>query len=185
MNRLILASASPRRRELLARLGFVFKVAPADIDETPAPGEAPEALAERLARAKAAARQRSAYAVLGADTVVVHAGRVLGKPVDAAEAAAMLARLSGGEHDVITAVAVAGGRSLHCVVVTTRVWFRRLDPAEIERYAGAEETLGAAGGYAIQAGAAPFVTRIEGSYSNVVGLPLAETLALLRRADAA
>jgi len=185
MNRLILASASPRRRELLARLGVVFEVAPAGIDETPDSDETPVQTAERLAREKAAAMTRAGCAVLGADTVVVHAGRILGKPRDACDAAGMLARLSNEEHEVVTGIALAAGEVTHSTAVVTRVWFRRIAAAERERYAASEETLGAAGAYAVQGGAAPFVTRLAGSYSNVVGLPLAETLRLLHRANLA
>ncbi|MGH8274725.1 MAG: Maf family protein [Gammaproteobacteria bacterium] len=178
---LVLASASPRRRELLARLGANFRVSPAGVDETPRPREAPELLSVRLAEAKARAVS-SDTPVLAADTVVALDDEALGKPHDAAEAAAMLARLAGREHRVITALALRHEGVLSRKTVITRVWFRALGEAERDVYAAGSEALGAAGGYAIQGGAAAFVTRLLGSYSNVVGLPLAETAGLLRDA---
>lgn len=182
MERLILASASPRRRELLARLGVAFEVRPADIDEKVPPGESAADAAVRLAREKAAARAAGGGLILGADTIVSLRGRLLGQPADARAAAEMLAQLAGAEHEVVTAVALVGAGVGDSAVAITRVWFRPIEAAEIARYAGGAEPLGAAGGYAVQGGAAPFVTRVLGSYSNVVGLPLSETARLLAAA---
>jgi septum formation protein len=179
--RLVLASASPRRRELLARLGVHFSVQPADVDETPRTEETPEALAARLAAAKARALQTETP-VLAADTVVAVGDTALGKPGDAAEAAAMLAKLSGREHRVVTALALHYRSKLESVTVVTRLWFRALGDAERLAYARQPEVLDAAGAYAIQQGAAPFLVRLVGSYTNVVGLPMRETVQLLRDA---
>lgn len=181
----VLASSSPRRRALLAQVGLHVAVRVPAVDETPAPGERPEALVERLARAKAAAvvgAGADGLPALAADTVVVIDGVALGKPADAAAARSMLRRLSGARHDVVTAVALApaDGGPARSVVVTTRVGFRPLSAAEIGAYVDTGESFDKAGGYGIQGLAAVFVDRIEGSYSNVVGLPLAETEALLR-----
>ena len=174
---LVLASASPRRRELLALLGLRFRVAPAGIDESPGREEPAADLAERLACAKAAAADTRP--ALAADTVVAIAGAVLGKPGDPAAGKAMLERLSGSEHEVYTAVALAGDGGTAVAVVRTRVWFRNVDAVALAAYAVRPESLAAAGAYAIQGGASAFVSRIVGSYSNVVGLPLAETARLL------
>ncbi|MGH8161487.1 MAG: Maf family protein [Gammaproteobacteria bacterium] len=185
---LVLASASPRRRELLARLGVAFRMEVPAVDETPRPGEPSEILAARLAEAKAsavAARRGEPAAVLAADTVVVLDARVFGKPRDAGEAAAMLASLAGREHRVVTAVALIHDGVLEQAAVATRVWFRALTDEELNVYAANDETLGAAGAYAIQGGAAAFVARVLGSYSNVVGLPLVATARLLRAAGIA
>jgi septum formation protein len=175
--KLILASASPRRRELLERLGLAFEVAPADVDETPRPGEAPDRYAARVAGDKArVARARVADAwILAADTTVVLDGDVLGKPDDAAHAARMLAALAGRAHQVMTAVCLErpDGRAARRVVVTD-VIMRPLSAVEIARHTAAEEWRGKAGGYAAQGLAAAFITEIHGSYTNVVGLPLAE-----------
>lgn len=177
---LILASASPRRRELLTCLDVRFEVVPAVLDETPRPGEAPEALTKRLALAKALTVGTGAGApVLAADTVVTVAGQILGKPSDVSGAEQMLALLSGTDHRVITGVALLrpdDGRN--CCVCVSRVWFRPLSDEEIRKCAAAPEALGAAGAYAIQGTAAACLARLVGSYSNVVGLPLAETAAL-------
>ncbi|MBH8580352.1 Maf family protein [Bisbaumannia pacifica] len=181
---LILASASPRRRDLLASIGVAPLVRPVHIDETPAPDEAPLAYVTRLAREKALAGATAAapgQAVLGADTVVVLGERILGKPQDRADGLAMLAALSGGEHRVITAVAVTGPAGLLETAVTTRVGMREISPAEAEAYWATGEPADKAGGYAVQGLAATFVSRLEGSYSAVVGLPLFETAELLRR----
>lgn len=182
--RLILASASPRRRALLAELGIAFDVIPGDVPEEPAPGEAPGAFAARLARAKAEAVARAhpdAY-VLGADTVVALDGAPLGKPADRADARRMLAALSGRTHTVRTAVALVGpdGRVDEAQACTT-VEFRALGMAEIEAYLDSGEPFDKAGAYAVQGGAGAFVRRLEGSYSNVVGLPVVEVAALLAR----
>jgi septum formation protein len=180
---LILASASPRRRELLSQLGLNFTVSAADIDETPHPGEAPEAYVLRLAREKAGAvapRHPGAW-VLAADTTVVLGPELLGKPRDAEEAKAMLGRLSGRTHEVHTGVALAG-RHTEGLVVRTRVTFRALTPGEIAWYAGTGEPLDKAGAYAVQGKGGFLVAAVDGSPTNVIGLPLGETLALLERA---
>lgn len=181
---LILASASPRRAELLRAAGFAFQVVPADVDETPQPDEPPEAYALRVARDKAAtvfgSCRESGAVVLAADTVVAVCGEILGKPDDPADAERMLGLLSGAVHDVHTAVVVRTSAAERAEVVTTRVRFRPLDPAEIEWYVASGESEGKAGAYAIQGRAARFIDRIEGSWSNVVGLPIADVDRLLK-----
>jgi len=179
---LVLASASPRRRELLAAAGIAFEVLPVDLDETPLDGELPEAHVRRLALAKAeAARaQRPEAVVLGADTIVVAAGRILGKPRDAEDAAWMLRTLAGRAHEVLTGVAVAGVRGCTVELERTRVWFAPLSDQEIGDYVGSGEPRDKAGAYAIQGLASKFVLRIDGSYSNVVGLPVALVYRLLK-----
>ncbi len=183
MKTLHLASASPRRRELLLQIGVPHQRVAAPIDESVLPGETPAAYVERLARAKAAAGLAALGAadacVLGADTAVVLDGRILGKPADRADGLAMLAALSGREHEVLTAVAVADASRCLARVVRSRVHFRTLAEAEREAYWASGEPQDKAGGYAIQGLAAIFVDRLEGSYSAVVGLPLAETAELL------
>jgi septum formation protein len=185
---LILASASPRRLELLAQIGLAPDlIDPAEIDETPLPGETARLLALRLAQAKAAAvavRRAGAF-VLAADTVVAVGRRLLGKPDDEADAARMLALLSGRAHRVLTAVAVAGpaidgkqGRSA-ARLSETRVRFKRLTDAETRAYLASGEWAGKAGGYGVQGRAGAFVIALNGSYTGVVGLPLYETRALL------
>ncbi|MFN8641869.1 MAG: Maf family protein [Candidatus Binatia bacterium] len=172
---LVLASASPRRAELLEAAGYEFDVDTADVDETPRPGEAPEAYVQRLALAKAlavAARHTEAM-VLGADTTVVVDGTILGKPADAAEARTMLQRLAGHAHEVLTGVALVCGPWTRVEVATTRVWFLPLTPEEIDGYVASGEPMDKAGAYAIQGRASRFASRIDGSYSNVVGLPVA------------
>jgi len=182
---LVLASQSPRRRALLAQIGLACRVLPVGVDEAPAPGEAPAAMVERLARAKAAAGREAAGGeahVLGADTSVVLDGAALGKPADGADAEAMLARLAGRGHEVITGVALAGPLGTTTTRVHTRVTLRPIGPGERRAYCATGEPLDKAGGYAVQGRAAVFVSHIEGSYSNVVGLPLFETAELLRAA---
>ncbi|MCC6920477.1 MAG: septum formation protein Maf [Alphaproteobacteria bacterium] len=184
--RLILASASPRRVELLRQAGIVpDAVAPADIDETPLKDELPRPHALRIACAKAeAARAKLAgeadWLVLAADTVVACGRRILPKAENPTEVKACLGLLSGRSHVVHTAIAVAAvsGR-VHSRVVSTRVKMKRLTREEVEAYAGCGEGLGKAGGYAIQGRAAAFIPSLNGSYSGVVGLPLAETISLL------
>jgi len=180
---LILASASPRRRDILRALGAEFVVRPAEIDESRGPDEAPEAMVLRLAGAKAAAVAASGGAVvLSADTAVVLDDEVFGKPAGERDALAMLARLSGRVHLVYSGVAVrAGGRVLQAVS-RTDVRFRDIAPAEARRYWRTGEPAGKAGAYAIQGFGALFVASIMGSYSGVVGLPVFETAALLRDA---
>jgi septum formation protein len=161
-----------------------------DIDETPATGESPTAYVLRVARNKAESAshymQRRTLAqrwpVLAADTTVVCEQRIIGKPANADGAAGMLQDLAGRQHEVITAVAVAFGDRVESAAAESKVWFRDLTPEEIRRYVALGESLDKAGGYAIQGRAAAFVTRIEGSYSGIMGLPLAETAALLLRA---
>lgn len=184
--RLILASASPRRAELLTSAGFTFEVVPAEIDESLRPGEAPEPYALRVASEKAevvARRFASVPAViLAADTVVVAAQGILGKPEHNADAKRMLRILAGTVHTVHTAVVVrVGGRETK-EVATTRVRLSPLTDSEIDWYVGTGEPDGKAGAYAIQGGAARFVEWIEGSWSNVVGLPVATVYRLLRAA---
>lgn len=179
---LCLASASPRRRDLLASLGVPVTVSPGAIDETPLAGEAPGDYVTRLAREKAqAARAATRLPTLGSDTAVVLDGKILGKPCDERHAATMLAALSGREHDVLTAVAVDGPCGMQSTCVTTRVSLRTISAAEMAAYWQTGEPQDKAGGYAIQGYAAAFVTHIHGSYSAVVGLPLYETGMLLRR----
>ena len=177
--RLTLASASPRRRELLAHLGISFQVAPADLDETILPGEHAAAYVERLARAKA----HGTGLILAADTSVVIDDEVLGKPGhDAGLGSAMLRRLSGRGHQVMTGIAVSSPAGLRSQVVISEVIFRPLSESEIRWYVSTGEGADKAGGYALQGRAGAFISSIVGSPSNVIGLPLAETVALLRAA---
>ena len=169
---IILASSSPRRRELLALLGLTFATSPADIDETWRNGEAPAAHAERLAREKAALRARADALVIGADTIVVIDGAILGKPRDADEAAAMLRRLSGREHQVYTGVAVAYGGRTASGVRQTSVTFRALEEATLAEYVATGEPFDKAGAYGIQGYGAVLVERIDGDYFTVMGLGL-------------
>ncbi|MCC6640397.1 MAG: septum formation protein Maf [Deltaproteobacteria bacterium] len=189
---LVLASASPRRRELLARAGVAFEVRPADLLEDALPGEAPRALAERLAAEKSLAVARAlsdepGRLVLAADTIVVIDGEALGKPDDAPHAVRLLRRLVGRTHRVITAVALAraGGGVPRVVSVTSEVHMRRADDAEIRAYVATGEPLDKAGAYAAQGEGRRFIERIVGSETNVIGLPMDETLALLRDAGLA
>lgn len=180
---LVLASASPRRRDLLSQLGLRFTVAAADLDETPLPSEAADLYVRRLAQEKAravAARFPSAW-VLAADTTVALGSQLLGKPLDAAEARQMLTQLSGKTHDVYTGVALAG-RASAATVVRTGVTFRALTAGEIDWYVGTGEPLDKAGAYAVQGKGGFLVAAVEGSPTNVIGLPLGETLELLTQA---
>lgn len=183
MAALYLASGSPRRRELLAQIGVAFLPLALDIDETAQPDERPAAYVERLARAKAQAGlarlEAADSVVLGADTAVVLDGRILGKPRDRADALATLAALSGREHEVLTAVALAADGRCESRVVASRVRFRVLADAEIAAYWETGEPVDKAGSYGIQGLAAVFVSALSGSYSAVVGLPLCETAELL------
>jgi septum formation protein len=181
--RLILASASARRRELLAAAGVAFEVDPVAADERGRPGEAPNAYAARVARDKmhTGRLRHPADVVLAADTIVVVDGVALGKPAHADEAVAMLTRLSGRSHDVLTAVALAWPGHERAVVERTKVWFTALADDVIARYVATGEPMDKAGAYAIQGQAGSFVSRIEGSYSNVVGLPVATVLQLLQQ----
>jgi septum formation protein len=183
---LYLASQSPRRRELLKRLGLRFGIVDVDVPEVRAPGEPPADYVSRVAREKAGAGllELSGVAgavVLGADTEVVLDGEVFGKPADAAQAASMLRRLSGRTHEVLSAVwCLDAGREEQAFSIT-QVEFDALDADRIEAYLGSGEWQGKAGAYAIQGRAEAFVTRLSGSYSGVMGLPLHETAGLLRR----
>jgi septum formation protein len=184
MATLHLASGSPRRRELLAQIGVPFVTLIASIDETALPDEPAQRYVERLAREKALAglatlERSEGSVVLGADTAVVLDGRILGKPNDRADALSTLAALSGREHEVMTAVALAAADRVESRVVVSRVRFRPLRPGEAEAYWATGEPRDKAGGYGIQGLAAVFVSQLEGSYSAVVGLPLCETAQLL------
>ena len=179
---LVLASASPRRQELLRSAGISFEVQPADIPENALPGEAAKDCAERLARDKAlaVARQRPHDFVLGADTVVVVDGQLLGKPTDAADAARMLRMLSGREHQVITGVCLVVGGQPSVASETTLVTVSEITDKDIADYVASGEPMDKAGAYAIQGLASRWIPRIEGDYSNVVGLPVALVLRMLR-----
>ena len=185
---IVLASASPRRREILELLRVPFSVIPSDVDETMAAGEGALAYAARIARAKAAeiaARHTPETFVLGADTVVVVDDEVLGKPQSDVDACAMISRLAGRWHQVATAVClVHGARVAEELTVTTRVRFRALEPEAIARYVASGEGRDKAGAYAAQGLGAGLVAEIEGSFFNVIGLPAAETVDLLVRAGA-
>ncbi|MGM0766963.1 MAG: Maf family protein [Pseudomonadota bacterium] len=183
MHTIVLASASPRRAELLSQIGLTFTVRPVDIDETVTMGEAPRAYVERLAREKARAGTPGVgELIIGSDTSVVLDDEILGKPADAAEATATLTRLSGQTHQVMTAVALASeGHCTACVVIT-EVTFRALSDDEIRAYVATGEPMDKAGSYGIQGLGGIFVSNIHGSYSSVVGLPLQETAALLSQA---
>jgi septum formation protein len=186
---LVLASASPRRRMILEQLGLGFRVLASGIDESALPGETPERHVERLARDKAAeilqrlAVERDEAWVLAADTIVVVDDEVLGKPRDDADALRMLMLLSGRKHRVLTGVALLHGkRGGESAVFSTEVGFRRLDRPSAQAYVASGEARDAAGSYAIQGLGTGLVTELAGSYTNVVGLPAAETLDLLLRA---
>lgn len=182
--RLLLASSSPRRADLLAAAGYAFEVVAAEVDEAPLPDEPPLAYVRRLAewKASAALSAESSDFVVAADTTVALERHILGKPEDAADAARMLGRLAGREHTVHTGVAVRRGARMASEVVTTRVRFLPLSEAEIAWYVASGEPDGKAGGYAIQGLASRFIDWIEGSYSNVVGLPVHVVHRLLARA---
>lgn len=180
---LILASASARRAELLRAAGFDFDVVSPDVEEIPGAGEAPAAYTLRVARDKArhvaGLHPAPDAVILAADTEVVAGGRILGKPADVEDARRMLRMLSGAVHDVLTAVVVLARGTETAEVVTTAVHFTSLTEADLDWYVRTGEPMGKAGGYAIQGGAARFVERIEGSWSSVVGLPIAAVHRLL------
>ncbi len=189
---LILASASPRRHELLSQTGIPFTIASANINEDLLPNETAAAYVQRLAEEKAQAiwnlnkpadTVEDPLIVLGADTCVVCDGQILGKPVDTADARRMLELLSGRTHAVLTGLAVITAHKTLRDVEITQVTFNRIDHAEIARYVGSGEPLDKAGAYAIQGFAARWIPRIEGCYFNVVGLPIARTVALLAEAQ--
>jgi septum formation protein len=184
---LYLASASPRRRELLAQIGVVFTVLAQQVDEDVHSGESPEGYVRRIAEAKAEAalrdqRRELPLPILSADTTVVEGGAILGKPQSSQQCSEMLERLSGRTHQVLTAVTMAQYGSLSTRVVRTAVSFRIISAAEIDAYWASGEPRDKAGAYGIQGRAALFVESIAGSYSNVVGLPLFETAQLLAEA---
>lgn len=194
--RIYLASRSPRRRELLKQIGVPFELLllrtdlrrGADVDETLLPDESPGVYALRIANAKVksavqqvALRGLPQKPVLAADTVVVFDDQVIGKPEDVEHAARILRALSGREHQVLTAVAVALREKIETQISVSSVWFRELSDAEIRRYCASGEPLDKAGAYAVQGRAGSFVTRIAGSYSGIMGLPLAETTELLQK----
>ncbi len=182
---LILASASPRRADLLRQLGLSFAVHPVAIDETPISGETPADYVRRLASEKAAAGFEAVGApdalVLGSDTTVVLDGQILGKPSDPTAAMAMLGALSGRTHQVMTGIALASAEATETVVSIADVTFRHLGKNEIQAYCETGEPMDKAGGYGIQGRGGAFVTSITGSYSAVVGLPLDRTAVLLER----
>ena len=177
--RLLLASQSPRRAGLLQQIGLDFEVQPADVDETPLADEDAIHYVDRLAKTKAQSRWRTGFVHLGADTIVVLDGELLGKPRNERHAAQMLMRLAGRSHQVATGVAVFDGKKLLSEVVMTTVTFRSIDSQDAESYWATGEPADKAGGYALQGIGGVFVTTIDGSYSNVIGLPLAETEQLL------
>ena len=181
---LVLASASPRRQELLRNAGIAFEVLPAHIPEDPLPEESAKDCAERLAREKAmaVAQKRPDAAVLGADTVVVIDNLILGKPADAADAARMLRLLCGGTHEVITGVCLVVNGQWSVGSESTSVTMSGICEVEIADYAASGEPMDKAGAYAIQGIASRWIPRIEGDYSNVVGLPVALVYGMLRRA---
>ena len=187
-NPIVLASASPRRSELLESAGIAFRVAPADICEDPFPDEDPVdhvlRLAEEKARAAAAATEGRFF--LGADTIVLCDGEIMGKPKDHADARRMLKKLSGVPHEVVTGFSVFDRerKGAVCEAVRTKVYFKTLRDEEIDGYIATGCPFDKAGGYAIQGGAAHMVQKIEGSYTNVVGLPLCEVVETLRRMGA-
>lgn len=178
---MILASSSPRRRELLNQIGVRFEIDVADIDETPIVDEAPVAYVERMAleKARTVAERHPDQVVLGSDTSVIFRDQILGKPVDNADAITTLRALSGDTHSVLSAVALVCGGRERVLSVSTQVHFRSLTAAEITAYVNTGEPADKAGSYGIQGLGAILVAGIEGSYSNVVGLPLTETAALL------
>ncbi len=183
-----LASASPRRQELLRQLGLDFEVIPSNLDEVPQPGERPQDYVARVARDKAhhvarwlREQGKTLHLVLGADTEVVLDGEVLGKPRDRAHGLDMLRRLSGRTHDVLSGVCVVHDGREHAALNMSRVTFRLLTEAEIAAYWGTGEPTDKAGAYAIQGRAAAFIERLEGSYSGVMGLPLYELAGILRK----
>jgi septum formation protein len=198
VSRIYLASRSPRRRELLRQIGVAFEIVllredvrrSMDVDETPLAGETAQDYAVRIAAKKAelaayflARRTLPMLPVLAADTTVVCQGRILGKPTDREDAVRMIQTLAGRDHQVVSAVAVCNDQhEIDHAVSVSNVWFRALSRDEIARYVATGESHDKAGGYAVQGRAAAFVQRIEGSYSGIMGLPLAETAELLTRA---
>lgn len=182
---IVLASASPRRQELLRQIGCAFRVVVSDAEELSGDSISPDRLAEENARRKAkdvAAKEGGNVPVLGADTVVAVDGMILGKPKDAADAARMLRLLSGRQHFVYTGIALAYKGEVYEDVVRTEVWVDELSEKEIDAYIAMGEPMDKAGAYAVQGIAAKFIPRIDGSFSNVVGLPLHAVKELARKA---
>ena len=190
---LVLASESPRRREILSQLGVSFRIVPSGIDERALPGETPEAHVQRLAcekglevrsRLQSSSNDAERACILSADTIVLVAGQVYGKPVDDADALRMLQTLAGQTHRVLTALALCevGGEYRDALLLTTEVTFRAVDRGTLERYVASGEARDKAGSYAIQGLGAGLVRAIHGSYTNVVGMPAAETVEMLDRA---
>lgn len=177
---LVLASASPRRQELLRIARIPFTVRPAEIDETPFEGEAPDVYVSRLAEAKARASWRSGEITLGADTAVTLDGQILGKPRDPGDARRMLRLLSGRTHQVLTGICLYDGIKAETGVETTEVEFLALSDEEIESYAAGGDPLDKAGAYGIQGEASKFVRRVNGCYFNVVGLPVSRVYGFIR-----
>lgn len=181
---LILASSSPRRAELLKQIGLNYQIMVCDVDETLLPGMSPPELVEFLAERKAAAVARNLHEgiVLGADTVVVWQGQVLGKPLNEEDAFSMLVKLQGSTHDVYTGVALIDVHSGKIMVghEKTRVFFRNIEEDEIRRYVASGEPLDKAGAYGVQGLAAIYINKLEGCYTNVVGLPLARLSVMLK-----
>ncbi len=182
--KIVLASQSPRRVEILRQIGIDPEVRPVDVDERSRPGESPAALTERLARAKAEAGVRSGETalVVGGDTVVVHRGQMLGKPHDGDDAHAMLERMAGETHEVVTGIAVASGDETVAEVVRTTVRMRSFGRRVIEEYVATGEPMDKAGAYGIQGRGAALVESISGDYYSVVGFPVGAFLTLLSRA---
>lgn len=178
---IVLASASPRRKELLMQIGIRCLVQVSDIDETPHEGEESEDFVKRMALEKAQAVTHDSLPVLAADTVVVKDGLIMGKPRNQNDAVEMLQRLQGGQHEVLTAVAVSWQGSARCELNQNKVWFKSLSLEQSEAYWRTGEPQDKAGGYAIQGLGATFIERLEGSYSGVMGLPLFETARLLEQ----
>jgi len=181
---IVLASQSPRRSEILRQAGIPFVAKPANVDEAARPGESPEDYVKRVARDKAmAAVTAPEEIVLGADTVVVIDGEILGKPAGSADAARMLGLLAGREHQVLTGICLRRGVEIVIDCASTRVWFRPLTREEIAEYVASGEPRDKAGAYAIQGLASKFIERIEGSYTNVVGLPIELVQQVLRKLE--
>ncbi len=181
--KLILASGSPQRANLLRNAGLSFETIVPNIVEAPLLGEAPDAFVCRTAREKAESIPSSDAIILAADTAVVDGSRILGKPVDTTDAAEILRSLSGRTHEVMTGVCLRFPKRTVCFHIETCVTFRELSDAEIDDYVASGEPMDKAGAYAIQSGAAKMVRRVEGSYSNVVGLPLCEVIEILKEAS--
>ena len=184
--RLLLASASPRRREILENLGFEFEILPSNVDESEVPWSDPVESAKLLAEIKAidAQKTRPRKTIIAADTIVLCEGQVMGKPSSSEDAAEMLGTLSGRMHEVVTGIALITPPNLRIIEAeSTKVFFRKLSPEEISRYISTREPFDKAGAYAIQGYASAFIDRIEGDYFNVVGLPVARLFSMFRKLE--